>query len=223
LIIPQVVDGSGWQSTFGITNTNTTTATATLQFFQATDAAGDTQPWSVPLVEAVSTTNMQLAPGATVFLQTPDTATTLTQGFGELIADAGVQGYAIFTLHVPGRQNQDGTAPASAPGGHILVPFDNSPGFTTSIAVVNASGVAETLSANLLLTEGQIIPGSLPSIPPLGHAAFALVSQFPQSAGQQGTLELSSSFGTFSVVALRFNPTGAFTSLPVYVVNAAPF
>jgi hypothetical protein len=223
LIMPQVVDGTGWQTTFGVTNTDATTATATLQFYQVTDAAGDTGPWTLPLVQAVSTTNMQLAPGATVYLQTPDTATTLSQGFGQLIAGPGVQGYSIFTLHVPGRQDQDGTAPAAAPGSVILVPFDNSPGFTTTIAVVNATCSAETISANLRLASGQIIPGSLPSIPPLGHAAFSLVAQFPQSSGQQGTLELSSSSGTFSVVALRFNPTGAFTSLPVYVVSGAPF
>jgi hypothetical protein len=222
-IIPQVVDGGGWQTTFRITNNNATAATATLQFYQATDAAGDTEPWSLPLVEAVSTADMQLAPGATLFLQTPGTATTLTEGFAELIAGPGVQGYAIFTLRVPGRQNQDGTAPAAAPGSHILVPFDNSPGFSTGIAVVNASGSAETLSTKLLLAEGQIIQGSLPSIPPLGHAAFALATQLPESAGQQGTLELSSSSGTFSVIALQFNPTGAFTALPVYVVSATAF
>jgi subtilase family serine protease len=222
LVIPHVVDGGGWQTTFGITNTTATTATATLQFYQQTDNAGDTQAWTPPLTGAVSTTNIQLAPGATVFLQTLGTAPTLTQGFGEMIASAGVQGYAIFTWHV-GSGYQDGTALAAAPGGTILVPFDNSSGIVTGIAVVNASGSAETLSANLRLASGQVVPGSLPSIPSLGHTSFTLPSLFPQSAGQQGTLELSSSAGTFSVVGLRFHASGAFTSLPVYAMGAAPF
>jgi hypothetical protein len=239
-IIPQVVDGGSWQTTLAVTNTNTTAEQATLQFYQAIDAAGDTQPWTLPLVGAVSASNLQLAPGATVFLQTPGTASALTQGFGELIAGSGVLAYAIFTLHVPGRQNQDGTALAAAPASSFLVSFDNSPGFTTSIAIANASDAAETISANLLLASGETVSASLPSIPALGHAAFALTTQFPQSAGQQGTLELSSqlvddsvaghragahvaSLPTFSVIGLRFNPTGAFTSLPVYVVGAEPF
>ena len=224
LVIPHVVDGGGWQTTFGITNTTESIATATLQFYQQTDNAGDTQTWPLPLVEAVSTTNMQLAPGATVFLQTTGTASALTQGFGELIAGAGVQGYAIFTWHVGGSY-QDGTALAAAPGGNILVPFDNSSGIVTGIAVVNASGSAETLSANLLLASGQVVSGSLPSISSLGHTSFTLPSLFPQSAGQEGTLELSSSSasGTFSVVGLRFHASGAFTSLPVYTVSAAAF
>jgi hypothetical protein len=225
LVIAQVVDGDGWGTTFGVTNTNATTATATLRCHQQTSAAADTVPWTLPTVEGISTQNMQLAPGATLYLHTPDTASTGTQGFCELIADPGVLGYAIFTLYVPGRQNQDGTALASAPGGRILVPFDNSPGFSTAIAVVNASAGAETISGTIRLSSGPIVTGALPSIPSLGHIAFSLPSLqgFSQSAGQTGTLELSSSTGTFSVIGLRFNPTGAFTSLPVYVVSAAPF
>lgn len=222
LYIPQVVDGGGWQTTIGITNTGTTAATATLLFHQATDAAGDTIPWTLPLVETVSTENMQLAPGATVFLQTPGTAANLTEGFGTLAGDPSVLGYSIFTLKVAGHQNQDATALAVAPGSQILIPFYNSPGFSTNIAVVNASSAAETLSATLLLSSGQVVTGSPLNVPANGHAAFSLASQFPQSAGQQGTLQLSSASGTFSVIGLRGNPTGAFTSIPVYVVNAAP-
>ncbi len=241
LIHPQIVDGGAWQTTLVITNTNTTPATAALQFFQTTDAAGDTAPWTLPTVESVSLSDIQLAANATVIVHTPGTAAVLTQGFGELVADSGVLAYAIFTQRVAGRPDQDGTAPAAAPGSHFLVPFDNSaPGFATSIAIVNTSESAETLSASLLLASGQTLSGSLPSVPALGHAAFALTAQFPLSAGQQGTLELSSQSqidatpaggahpevvlaATFSVVALRFNPTGAFTSLPVYLISTGLF
>ena len=243
LILPQIVDGGPWQTTLVITNTNTTPANAALQFFQTTDAAGDTSPWTLPTVEAVSLSDIQLAPDATIIVHTPGTAANLTQGFGELVADSGVVAYAIFTQRVPGRQNQDGTALAAAPGSYFLIPFDNSaPGFVTSIAIVNTSEAPETLSANLLLASGQTLSGSLPSIPALGHAAFALTTQFPLSAGQQGTLELfyraqiDSTPATgahpqvavslppsFSVIALRFNPTGAFTSLPVYLVSTTLF
>jgi len=224
LFMPQIVDGGGWQTTIGVTNTTGTTATATLQFLQTTDAAGDTHPWTLPLVEAVSTENMQLAPGATVFLQTPGTAANLTQGVGELIASPGVLAYAIFTLKVSGGENQDATALAVAPASQILVPFYNTnTGFATSIAVVNANNSALSLSATLLLSSGETVAEPPLNIPANGHAAFGLPMQFPQSAGQTGTLLLSSSSGTFSVIGLRSNPTRAFTSIPVYAVSAAPF
>ena len=239
LIIPQVVDGSGWQTTFGVTNTTGITANAALQFFRTTDAAGDTEPWALPLVEALSYSDLQIGPGATVYLHTPNTATTLTQGFGELVADPGVVAYAIFTLYVPGRQNQDGTALAAAPGTEILVPFDNTQNFATTIAVVNTSETSETLSAKFTLASGDTVSATLPSIPAQGHAAFPLSTQFPETAGQQGTLQLSSLEAAstkqgqnhpkvavsqrFSVIGLRFNPTGAFTSLPVYVITSGLF
>jgi len=224
LFMPQIVDGGGWQTTIGVTNTTGTTTTASLQFLQGTDAAGDTQPWTLPLVEAVSTENLQLAPGATVFVQTPGTAANLTAGFGELIASPGVLAYAIFTLKVSGGDNQDATALAVAPASQVLIPFHNmTAGFATSIAVVNASNSAETLSATLLLSSGEIVAESPLNIPANGHAAFGLPAQFPKSARQTGTLLLSSSSGTFSVIGLRSNPTRAFTSIPVYVVSAAPF
>ena len=236
MVIPQVVDGGGWQSTLVVTNTSKIAAKAALQFFQTTDAAGDTAPWTLPTVENVNLADIALAPGATVLVHTPNTSTTLSQGFGELVASPGVQAFAIFTLFVPGRQNQDGTAPAASPGTDILVPFDNSPGFTTSIAVANTSSAAEVLNVSVAFASGGTFTSTLPSIPAQGHLAFALGTQFPELAGQQGTLELSSevpldlaatgqsrpqivSVPAFSVIGLRFNPTGAFTSIPVYVLN----
>jgi len=237
LVIPQVVDGGGWQSTIVVTNTSTLAANAALQFFQTTDAAGDTTPWTLPTVEGTNLSDIALAPGATVLVHTPDRAAALTEGFGELVASPGVQAFAIFTWYVPGRQNQDGTAPAAYPGTDILVPFDNSPGFSTGIAVVNTSGAAEALNVKAVLAAGGTFTATLPSIPAQGHAAFSLATQFPELAGQQGTVELSTqaeileatakqerprviAVPTFSVIGLRFNPTGAFTSLPVYAAFA---
>ena len=246
MVIPQVVDGNGWQSTIVAMNTSKVLAHAALQFFQTIDGDGDTAPWTLPTVEHVNLSDITLGPGAMVLVHSANTATTLTQGYGELVASPGVQAFAIFTLHVHGRQDQDGTAPAAYPGSDIIVPFDNSPGFTTGIAVVNASDAAEVLNANIVLASGDTIASSLPSIPAHGHAAFSLATQFPELAGQVGTLELSVPSGPpdvttsqplpagspavpaaarpgiavsmprFSVIGLRFNPTGAFSSIPVY-------
>jgi len=240
MVIPQVVDGAGWQSTVVVSNTSSIPAHAALQFFQTTDQAGDTQPWTLPTVENIDPADISLAPGASAIFHTPNRTSALSEGFGELVASPGVQAYVIFTLYVPGRQNQDGTAPAALPASDILIPFDNSPGFTSSIAVVNTSDAPETLTAKIALASGDTITSSLPSVPAHGHVAFALASQFPELAGQQGTLELSTTSlvidaatgakrprivapPTFSVIGLRFNPTGAFTSLPVYSAYTAPF
>src|SRR5215471_17916382 len=96
VVIPQVVDGGGWQTTIVITNTTAGTAAATLAFFQ--DAgSGTTQSWTIPLLENKSTQNMPLTGGATIFLHTAGTASATTQGFALVTATAGVQAYAVYS------------------------------------------------------------------------------------------------------------------------------
>ena len=61
---------------------NDTTATvqpAVLKFNQAT-TGGATVPWTPPFMESVTLSAISLPAGATLFLHTPDTASTLTQG-----------------------------------------------------------------------------------------------------------------------------------------------
>ena len=56
-------------------------------------------------------------------------------------------------------------------------------------------------------------------LPSQGHLAFALPNQLPVTAGHRGLAEFyidPRSGGGLSAIALRFNPSGAFTSAPVY-------
>jgi len=57
------------------------------------------------------------------------------------------------------------------------------------------------------------------TLPPLGHTAIVLSSTYPPTAGKRGSLFLTSADGTFSVLGLRFNPAGAFTSFPPAVIQ----
>ncbi len=113
LYIPQFVDGGGWQSTIVITNTSAITATATLTF-HSDSGSGNTQAWTPAFLETSSTTGLVLLSGSSMFLHTPGTAATLTQGWGEVDADAGIVAYNIFTNRLPGQKDQDSTAPRLA-------------------------------------------------------------------------------------------------------------
>jgi hypothetical protein len=216
LTIPHVVDGGGWQSTIVLTNTAATAASATLIFHTDTTAGG-TQPWTPPFLEVSSTAGLGLSGGSTLFLHTRGTAAALAQGWAELNADAGIIAYVVFTNRVPGRQDQDGTAPAAAATNRILVPYDDASGFATAIAVVNATATAQTISVGFRTTTGGVAQGALPSVPPQGHMAFVLAQQFPVIAGHSGLAEFYSPTGNFSMIALRFNPTQSFTAAPVYL------
>ena len=222
LIIPHVVDGGGWQSTIVLTNMSANAANATLVFHKET-GGGNTGPWTPAFQEVVSTSGLGLAGGSVMYLHTTGQATDpLSQGWAELNADAGVTAYVVFTIRVPGRQDQEGTAPAATASNRILVPYDDANGFVTGIAVTNPTGTAQTLSVGFRTTTGGVSVNALPSVPAGGHMSFILSQQFPIIAGHEGLAEFYSSTGNISMIALRFNPTSSFTAAPVYQQTGAP-
>jgi hypothetical protein len=221
LTIPHVVDGGGWQSTIVLTNRATAPASATL-IFNSDTTGGGTQPWTPPFVETSSTTGLVLISGSSLFLHTTGTAAALTEGWAELDADAGIVAYVVFTYRFPGHQDDEGTAPAVAATNRILVPYDDSSGFVTGIAVVNPTGTAQDISVGFQTTTGAVAFGALPTAPPQGHMAFVLSQQFPVIAGHAGLAEFYSATGNISMIALRFNPTLSFTAAPAYFETGPP-
>jgi hypothetical protein len=221
LIIPDVVDGGGWQSTIVLTNSSTATATATLIFHSAT-SGGSTQPWTPTFLETSSTSGLALISGSSMFLHTPGTAATLTQGWAEVDADAGIVAYTIFTNRVPGHQDQDSTAPAVNATNRILVPYDDADGFVSAIAIVNPTATPQTVSVGFQTTDGLIATDALPTLPAMGQMTFVLSQQFPEILGHLGLAEFYSATGNLSMIAFRFNPTQSSASMPVFFETGPP-
>ena len=221
LTIPQIADGASWQTTLVLTNTTASATSASLSFFQEV-AGGATQSWTPPFLEVNSTQNLALPAGGTLFLHTRGMASTLTVGWGQLQPNPAVVAYAIYTLRVRGRQDQDVTS-AAAPGAtRFLVPFDNTNGFVTSIAIANPTNAGESISVGIETSSGTSSLPSPISLPALGHTAFILPTKFTGTTGQTGLIEFSSASDSFSVLALRTNPTGAFATSPVYPETGPP-
>ena len=219
-VIPQVADGGGWATTIVLTNTTASAQTVQLKFNQSIGAAGATTPWIPPFIESVSLSAIGLPPGSTRFFHTLGSAATLTQGWGELDAPDGVEGYAIFTSHAPGNPAQDATAPASTASGRVLVPFDNTAHLITAVAMVNPNPAAENILVNIKTSDGAVSTGTA-SLPANGQTTFLMPTQFPATAGKSGLAEFFTS-GTISSIALRANPSGAFTTAPVYAESGPP-
>jgi hypothetical protein len=221
LVIPQIADGGGWQTTLVLTNTNTLATTASLSFFRESGGVS-TQSWDLTFLEVSSTQNLPLPSGGTLFLHTPGAASATTAGWAQLQASSAVAVYAIFTQRVSGRPDQDGTVPAAASATRVLVPFDNTNGFVTSIAIANPGATSDLISVGLQPSSGAVSQLSPIALPAQGHTAFQLPQQFSATGGQSGLLEFYCASGSFSVLALRFNPTGAFTTAPVYSATGPP-
>jgi hypothetical protein len=221
LVIPQVADGGGWQTTLVLTNSSSSAATASLSFFQ--DAGGGaTQTWTPAFLETNNPENLMLPPASTLFLHTPGTAAALSVGWAQLQAPSTVVAYAIFAETGPGQTEQDGTAPATDNATRFLVPFDNTNGFVTAIAVANTTALAEPVIGRMQLSSGGTAQLSQIMLPAQGHMAFALPQQFPGSARASGLMEFYTPGGSISLLALRFNPSGGFTTAPVYPQTGPP-
>jgi hypothetical protein len=221
LIIPQIADGGGWQTTIVLTNTTASTANAGITFYQDT-GAGNTQTWNPPFLETGSTQSLSLAPAGTMFLHTSGTAGPTTVGWAQVQADSGVVAYAIFTSRSGSGQTQDGTAPAVASSSRVLVPFDNTNGFVTSLAIANPTSSSESITVGIQPSGGGASLQAGPiQLPAQGHSAVSVPGQFPSTNGQSGLLEFSSATGSVSAVALRFDPSGSFTAAPVYSGSGA--
>jgi hypothetical protein len=227
LVIPQVADGGGWKSTLVLTNTTAVAVNGvTLTFLKdiIPGVPGQTGPWSPTFVEGSLPSSIPA--GSSIFLHTPGTG-ALAQGWAQVQATAGVEAYVIYTYTANGR-DQDATAPAVSSASRILVPFDNSNGLVTALAVVNPNALPLTIASNFKLSPsppGTVVQGTQITLPSNGQVAFLLKDQFPGTKGQSGLAEFYStnpSGANFSIIALRANPTGGFTSLEVYNESGSP-
>ena len=218
-IIPQVADGAGWSTTIVLANKTSSTQSVTLSFNMDTVNSA-TSPWTPPFVESVSLSSISLPAGSTLFLHTLGTSMTQTQGWGQVDAAAGITAYAIFTQRVPGKPAQDGTASAVSASSRILVPFDNTSGLVSAIAVANPTSSAETVLANVRTSDGTF-SGTVAILPAKGQTTFLIKDVFTSTAGKSGLAEFYVASGSIAVIALRANGI-AFTAAPVYLQSGNP-
>src|SRR5689334_24955117 len=86
-------------------------------------------------------------------IETQGIASNLVQGWGEVIAGKSINGTAIFRQHTPGTVDTEGAVPLkSSSGKHFLVPFDNTQGFVTAIAMLNPDS-SQTATVNILFRD----------------------------------------------------------------------
>ncbi|MGH7972260.1 MAG: hypothetical protein ACREIC_26410, partial [Limisphaerales bacterium] len=221
VIIPQIADGGGWRTTLVLTNTSASTQPANLTFFQEI-GGGATQPWNPPFLETGSSQSLSLSGGATLFLHTAGSSDATIMGWAQLQGNSALVAYAIFTQRVSGRPDQDGTSVAASSATRFLVPFDNTNGLVTAIAIANPNSTSQSVAVGIQTAGGAANQASPLNIPANGHMAFVFPQQFSATNGQSGLAEFYSPNGNISILALRANPTGAFTTAPVYPETGSP-
>jgi hypothetical protein len=161
-----------------------------------------------------SSVNLTLTPNGSVVIQT-NLSTPLSQGWADVQATGSLTGYSTFGVNTAGITPAEGTVNLdSRLSTALIVPYDNTNGAQTALALANQSAAAQTIMVTLFDQNGAQLSSSPITLPGFGHMAFFLNSQFAQSANQLGVIQFQSA-GGLTGLGLRFDSTGAFTSIPI--------
>jgi sugar lactone lactonase YvrE len=220
----QLAFAGSWVTTYTLINTSSAAVQARLNFF---DNNGN--PLAVPLVFPQSpagagplvaaTLDRTVGPGAGLVIQTASLPGQQTQvGWAQLLSSGSLGGFAVFQQTI-GTTIQEGVVPLENRNPAAFeVWFDNTGGYATGIALANAGSQAANIPLVIHDDTGAVLLSATTSLPAMGHTSFDLAGTYALTAGKRGTVEFDTpSGGQISVLGLRFNPTGAFSSVPAQV------
>ena len=223
----QVISGGSWKTTLTLVNVSSAPAAGKLIFW-----GPDGQPLLLPLAfpgtggrasTTASSIECSLDPGATFVVESEALDALDTKvGWVELQAAKEVIGFAVLRMELaPDRNAEAMLAFEQREGTAFLLPYDNSNGFQTGIAVTNQSPDSPADLTLVLRDEAgsTLSTESLP-LPVRGHTSFSVGDKYNVLSGRRGTVEVRSSSGSrMNVLGLRFSPSGSFTSVPTIAMN----
>lgn len=225
----QIAFGGCWQTTFTLINLNTqNAASVTLSFF------GDNGlPLNAPIQGVGNMTSYTFAIPANgaqnVVLAGSDP--NFTQGWATMSSAGGlsVRGQGTFRCQAQGKPAFEAVVPLDSPGSTgciipfppssdpvVLVPFDNTAGYVTSLALANTTTGALAVPIEFDDQAGASLAAGTLNLTAMQHTAFVSTTNYPALQGKKGILRIHASAATLTILGLLSNPSGAFTSiLPV--------
>jgi len=214
-ILPQFVFGAGtWYSALYFSNPTSGAVSFPVAFTSDTGT-----PLTVPGVGVSK--QVTLAPNASTIIEAQNTG-TFAEGYATFALPAGVTGYGVFRQTVAGRADQEalvGFKSATETATSLL--WDETSNLVTTVAIVNSSTVATTVTITVWNSAGTLIGTTQEAVPANNKVALQL-DQLPNLGGMVG-LRGSALFtvpnGNVAVLGLRFAGGGAFTSIPTTQVQ----
>jgi len=229
-VISQVVAGGGWITTIWLVNRTAAPVQATVNFY-ADNGAALNLPLTVTQAGAsqeqlASTLNKVIFPNTTLVVTTLP-QTTNVEAWADVLGNGALSGFAFYS---------NGTVEASVPlqteiGNSISLPFDNTNGNSTAIALVNLAGAQAAITATVWDQNGNqlaVAPVALkdPNGNSIidsngnGHGAFMLPTQLPITAGIRGIVQFTGNpasaqapAGQLTGLGLLTTASGLFTSM----------
>jgi hypothetical protein len=160
-----------------------------------------------------------LRPRETTVFDSPVSSPTVRQGWARIDADGEITMTAIYKQRVSGRPDFEAGVLPRVPSYRLVAPFDNTVGLVTSMALVNPRDVRANLDITIRADNGAVLSTRRIPLEPKRHTSFAIPVEFPLTQGSRGSVEVvghtdGGQLTEFVGIGFRFNPSGAFTSLP---------
>jgi hypothetical protein len=217
-VITHLAAGQGWSTTITVVNTTSFAEPVTVWFW-ADD--GSALTLNVTGLGAYPGVSFQLSPNGMGIAEVTGDPNQVQQGYATVVGRT-VSGNAIFRWHVAGNPDFEASVPITATVEKIVFPFDNSNGFYMGIALVTTAEWRPHVT--IRDASGNTITQT--SAPAVAHRAYLMRDVYPETDGIVGTIEFdafdsdSNPQPVIMAIALRFNPTGPFTTLmPAYAGN----
>lgn len=206
--IAQFADGGAWDTTVTVTNESSGDASV----FVFAYAANGTQYKGLGGTGTLKPFEQRKFTGA-------GGGTTQT-GWIRVQSTRAVRVNSVYRQRVSGRADQEAAVSAREPATRVVVPFDNTPGFATGVALANISAKAIVITVT-----GRVNPTdtAVKYIVPLNsvtQTSFVLTDKFTSLVGVAGTLEIQATDvatglpAPFVAVGVRAQDSGAFATLP---------
>ena len=224
---PHIAVGGPWSTRLTFVNVGSNATEFPLAFFKQNG-----EPWAVTTAdgETQSVFMLSLPLFGSMDIELPSPGPEIQIGWAQIVqpANSTIAGHAIFRDNGgPGRPIPfEAVVPLSlfsegdsgiAPGFRVtFLPFDNTNGFNTCMALANPSNANTTQVAILLVDGDQLteVADEDVVLPPLNQTAFCIREQLPFLEGKKGVLFLLRPLDhlTLSILAFRFDPQGSFTT-----------
>jgi streptogramin lyase len=217
--IAHIATGNGWQTTFVLVNTGTSSAQVNLNFFADLTGAPLSLPLSFPQTgtgSTASSVSQSLAAGASLLVQSaaPASNPAPTIGSAQLTTNGKVGGFVIFRYNPNGQEAVVPLESRTANG--FLIAFDNTAGTATGIAINSVSSQAVNVPVIIRDDSGNQIGTDTLDLAANGHLAFTLVSdKYANTANIRGTIEFDTpAGGQIGALGIRIPVAHTFTTLP---------
>lgn len=232
-VIPFIVDGGGWKTTFVLTNPDNKPL-----YFEVWFIGNDGVEMELPIVDLGGTTGVwgDMQANESLVFETEGKARSAQEGYAlfyvldrtaddpdsEAIAGP-LAGMAILRHQFNEQTAAETTVPISSRyENRFTLPFDNRPGGATAIVLVNSGSRPSLVALTVRDENGQVLKKDSVTVDAGKRIWGAIPELYPQTAGLTGSVQVSSATVTLTGLGMRQIASGPMIAIPVLSSDLDP-